>query len=147
MAKTPEAIVRDHFIDRAVKEEAWPHERNHKGRGVAVGWPDDKFYPDDTEGRPIIVEFKASPKKKLTPKQEERVVALRDRHYLIAVVASKEAGDALIDIVSRWGGPPITNITIPAVKLESAINLALANLGHVDLQTWYVRDAKLISPL
>lgn len=145
MGKKPEAIVRDHFIDRA-KEEGWAHERNHKGRGAAVGWPDDKFYPGTTEGRSIIVEFKATPRGKLTPKQAERVATLRDLGYLIAVVTSKEAGDALIDIIDRWGAPPKSEVPI-AVRLERTVNRTLIAVGHPDLQSEHVSQAETPKPL
>lgn len=34
------------------------HERNHKGRGAATGWPDDRFYFGS--GHCYMVEFKAT---------------------------------------------------------------------------------------
>lgn len=72
MAKTPEATVRDPVVKWA-KSVGLTHFRNHMGRGVKKGRPDDEFV---RASMVAFVEFKA-PGKEPTPLQDHVISELK----------------------------------------------------------------------
>jgi len=59
------------------------HERNHKGKGAATGYPDDKFYI--AGGRPWIVEFKR-PGERPKKRQLYIIGQLQEAGYDVSVI-------------------------------------------------------------
>lgn len=55
LSEWTEADVRDPVV-RWFKANGGLHERNHKGKGAATGWPDDRF--NFGQGHVYVVEFK-----------------------------------------------------------------------------------------
>jgi hypothetical protein len=85
------------------------HERNHKGKGAATGWPDDRFYFGS--GHCYIVEFKR-PGGTTTARQEYIIKLLRDAGHDVDIHdQSDEAIRALSQRMGAFGGAGISSRT------------------------------------
>lgn len=77
------------------------YERNHKGPGAEVGWPDYTFYLPG--GKCFKIEFKATGEP-ASPLQEERIAALRERGYDVEI--HDNSYKACCALAQRMGAGP-----------------------------------------
>lgn len=87
-----ERHVRDPAV-RWAKDHGILHERNHKGRGAANGFPDDKFYYPG--GHLFMVEFKA-PGKPASALQAKRIRDFRRMGFDIELIDNREKAIAAL---------------------------------------------------
>lgn len=109
----PEDITEDKVRDPVVrwaKANGIMHERNHKGRGAATGWPDDRFYFGS--GHQYIIEFKRPVNAKTTERQKYIVRLLKAAgHDVDFHDQSDEAIRSLQERLGSFGGAGISSRT------------------------------------
>lgn len=99
-----EKDVRDPVV-RWFKENGGLHERNHKGRGAATGWPDDRFYFGS--GHCYLIEFKR-PDGPTTARQAYIIKLLKAAGHDVDIYdKSDEAIAALAQRMGAFGGAGI----------------------------------------
>ncbi len=98
LADQTEADVRDPVV-RWAKANGILHERNHKGKGAATGWPDDRFYFGS--GRCYIIEFKRPVGGTLSARQEYIINLLKAAGHDVDVFDRPD--EAISAISQRMG--------------------------------------------
>jgi len=109
LAEQTEDYVRDPAV-RWAKANGILHERNHKGKGAATGWPDDRFYFGS--GHAYYVEFKRPVSPKITERQKYIVRLLKDAGHDVDFHDQSDAAIAsLKERLDTFGGAGLSSRT------------------------------------